>query len=151
MAKWSVTYNGFGSEGAAQHTWSHVNITSQSMEPIFSSDGISIETNKHTIVGTALISETTESNFRTALLKARDRLSRQPKSNTAANSIRIYLDLTSGTGTNEMTSGGNSSHGDAGLDAKFDSTDPAGGKVVYYYGFQEDDYGSPSISYSIND
>ena len=64
MAKWSVTYNGFGSEGAVQHTWSHVNITSQASEPVFSPDGISVETVKHTISGTALISETTEANYR---------------------------------------------------------------------------------------
>ena len=62
MAKWSVTYNGFGSEGASQYKWSHVNITSQTSEPVFSPDEISVESVRHTISGTALISETTDAN-----------------------------------------------------------------------------------------
>jgi len=148
MAKWAVTYNNFGSEGAAQHTWSHVNIKSQTADPVFSDDGISIETVKHTITGTALISETSEANFRTALLNAREHLTSQPIKG-AATSIRVWLDF-AGSGTNEMSSGLNSATGEDGLDTKI-NTSTAQGRSVVYFGSMEDDYGAPSCSYSINE
>ncbi|QDP54680.1 MAG: hypothetical protein Tp1124DCM412911_16 [Prokaryotic dsDNA virus sp.] len=148
MAKWAVTFNGFGSEGASQHTWSHVNIKSQSADPVFSDDGISIETTKHTITGTALISETTESNFRTALLNAREHLTSQPKQGETT-SVRVWLDFDS-SGTNEMTGGINSSNDVAGIDTQI-NTSTSQGRSVVYYGTMEDDYGTPTCSYSINE
>ena len=154
MAKWSVTYNGFGSEGAAQYTWSHVNITSQASEPVFSPDGISVETVKHTISGTALISEATEEHYRLALLHARERLTKQPKANVAsgATALRVFLNLAAdGTGTHEMTAGVYSTTGELGIDAKTDSEDTGGAQSIVYYGFEEDDYGAPSCSFSIDE
>ena len=154
MAKWSVTYNDFGSEGNAQYQWSHVNITSQTSEPVFSPDEISVESVKHTISGTALISETTDANYRLALLHARERLTKPPKANTAdgLTALRVFLDLADdGTGTQEMSAGIYSTTGEVGLDAKTDSYDTGSAESGLYYGFQEDDYGVPTCSFSIDE
>mgnify|MGYP003659936525 CR=1 FL=1 len=57
MAKWAITYNGFGTEGASTaYQWNHTHINSHSSEPVYGDDGVSIETIRHQINGTALLS-----------------------------------------------------------------------------------------------
>ena len=154
MAKWAITFNGFGTEGETDaDRWTHVNVSSYASEPIFGDDGISIETVQHTISGTALLSATTEAAFRNKLLRARTKLTAP---STPGASFKIYLDYTDGSGTNELASGENSTGGVAGVEtatesATFTTEDaPTPGSVIYY-GAEEDDYGIPTCRYEINE
>jgi len=153
MAKWAITYNGFGTEGAsAPFQWSHVHVNSQSSEPVYGDDGISVETVRHTINGTALISADTDAAFRVLLLNAREHLTRPPMDGLA-NSLKVWLDYSSGTGTQEITAGQFSANSVAGIDTEVDTeqvTEPET-VSVYYYGAQEDDYGIPRCTFDINE
>lgn len=155
MAKWAITYNGFGTEGAsAAYQWSHINVNNQSSEPVMGEDQVSVESVRHTIRGTALISANTDSAFRSVMLNARERLT-QPLKAAAANSLRIYLDYTDTTGTNEVAAGTIDADGNPGIDAEYDSHDieqfQAGQRTVVYYGSEEDDYGVPRCSFDLNE
>ena len=155
MAKWAITYNGFGTEGAsASYQWSHINVTSQSSEPVMGEDQVSIETVRHTIRGTALLSANTDAAFRSVMLNARERLT-QPLKAATANSLRIYLDYTSGTGSQEVSTGTINADGNPGVDVEVDteSIEQTGGPVrnIYYYGSDEDDYGVPTCTFDLNE
>ena len=154
MAKWAITYNGFGTEGAtAPFQWSHVHVNSQSSEPVYGDDGISVETVRHTINGTALISANSDAAFRLLLLNARECLTRPPVDGLA-NSLKVFLDYSGDpvTGSQEITAGQFSFNDVAGIDTEVDSeqvTEPET-VTIYYYGAQEDDYGIPKCSFDIN-
>ena len=87
------------------------------------------------------------------MLRARERLTKPPKANTddGSTALRVFLDLTDGTGTQEMSAGIYSTTGEVGLDAKTDGYDTGSAESVLYYGFQEDDYGVPTCSFSIDE
>ena len=147
MAKWAITYNGFGTEGASTaYQWNHTHINSHSSEPVYGDDGVSIETIRHQINGTALLSANTDSALRTLILNARERLS-QPLKIADANSFRVYLDFTSSTGTNEVATGTHSADSVPGVNAQIDTEQD----VVVYYGSEKDDYGIPTCRFDINE
>ena len=153
MAKWAITYNGFGTEGeTVTDRWSHVNVNSMSSEPVYGSDGVSLESVTHTIAGTAMISQTTEANYRTALLTARRKLA-QHLDAAAPASLRVYLDYTDTTGTNEMTAGVNSYNSVAGIDTATETTTNTENDdmQIIYYGSEEDDYGIPTCQFDITE
>jgi len=151
MAKWAITYNGFGSAGdAAEHLdWSHVNVQSVKSSPVFSDDGISIETTRHVITGTALISKTTDANFRSAVLNARALLAAHPRKG-ASTAVKVYLD--SETVATDVASGIHSATQTDGLQGETDEfTGGSEFNVVTYYGMDEDDYGLPTCDFSIEE
>ena len=151
MAKWAITYNGFGSAGSTEthHDWTHVNVQSLKSTPVMSDDGISIETTKHSMVGTALISKATDAHFRLAILNARERLGAHPRKG-ADTAVKIYLD--SAVADTDVASGISSSTQTDGLQGL--AGEYSGGSehnVVTYYGMDEDDYGLPTCDFSIEE
>lgn len=154
MSKWNIIYNGFGSnvvsrlagdEPPSQFRWDHVHVTSMQSTPVMADDGVSTETIKHTINGTAMISETTEANFRTALHNARQRLTRGP---AAGYGLEIYIDdNTSGTEV--------AGHTGEGIESLAESSGVASlngpSRTVVYSGSNHDDYGLPICEFNINE
>jgi hypothetical protein len=167
MAKWAITYNGFGSNVAsASLQWTHVNVTGMQSSPVFAEDSISIESTKHVITGTAMLSANTDSAFATLLLNVRTRLSSQPiptSGSASATAFYIYVDgedhaagAGNATDNTEIAAGGFSRTGDsqgvdAACDTNQDGTGPGFEKVVHYVGSGDDDYGLPTCEYNINE
>ena len=161
MAKWAITYNGFGSNGAsAAYQWSHVNVSSMQATPVFAEDGISLETTKHTFVGTALLSANTDAAFATLLGNARVHLGSQPYATAGEESdyaLYIYLDGEdhADSGTTELAAGKFSRSGESqGVDTNKDTRELDyinRDDKVHYVGSADDDYGLPSCDFTINE
>lgn len=71
---WEITYNGFGS---ADGDWAQIQITEYRAEPVLAGDGQTVETLRHVMVGTAMITASSAANFEVELYNARSVLSRQ--------------------------------------------------------------------------
>jgi hypothetical protein len=71
MGNWAIDYNGFGSDAG---DWTALHIAELNCEPVFAEDGVTIETHKHTISGTALIKGANDAATITAINDARGKL-----------------------------------------------------------------------------
>ena len=158
MPKWNIIYNGFGSQVSglggvpgATSRWNHVKVQTQRSVPVYSTDGVSIETMRHTITGTALITSDTEANFNTTLKNARNALTKAPAKNKG---LEIYISADGTTpdsgvefATSDVTDGivtATQTHSYTGV---FQDNSMS----VIYSGSNEDDYGLPICEFTINE
>ena len=98
MAGYEITYNGFGTNGAEDYKWTHINIQNYQSTPQFSEDDQTQWTTKHTLSGTAIIGASSANNLQTAIINAQSSLQKQHR----LLHIEINDEIIAYTGTNSF-------------------------------------------------